>query len=164
MPNTVTGRILKVGQTVNVSKNEKEFLKRELVLDCSRYDEFTGEKRENYVSLSFTQKRCEDLNGLQQGELVEVSFMLNGRKYEKDGQTRYITDIVGYKVERKESRQNISAPQAMALPPQAPQPPQPQYAPQYQAQQPYVQQPYAQQFPPQVNSQGQPTGGNDLPF
>lgn len=155
MPNTITGRIFKVGQTVNVSR-EKEFLKRELVLDCSRYDEYTGEKRENYVTFSFTQKRCEELNGYMPGELVEVSFVLNGRKYEKDGQTRYITDIVGYKVERKESRQNISAPQAVAPASVAPQvPPQPQYAPQYQPQPQYQQAPqYApqgQQYPPQGN-------------
>ena len=76
--NTITGKIVTIGQTVNVSK-KKEFLKRNLVLDCSRYDEFTGEKRENYVSMSFTQKRCDDLNAYQVGELVEVSFILNGR-------------------------------------------------------------------------------------
>ena len=118
MANTITGRILKVGKTVNVSKNN-EFLKRELVLDCSRYDEYTGEKRENYVSFSFTQKRCAELDGLSEGELVEVSFILNGRKYEKDGQTRYITDVVGYKVDRKESRQTAQAPASVA-PPSAP--------------------------------------------
>lgn len=118
MANTITGRILKVGKTVNVSKNN-EFLKRELVLDCSRYDEYTGEKRENYVSFSFTQKRCAELDGLSEGELVEVSFILNGRKYEKDGQTRYINDIVGYKVDRKESRQTAQAPASVA-PPSAP--------------------------------------------
>lgn len=132
MANTVTGRILSIGQTVNVSK-QKEFLKRELVLDCSRYDEFTGEKRENYVTLSFTQKRCEELNGFAPGELVEVSFILSGRRYEKDGQTKYITDITGYKVERKGAQQGIAAPQApQAVAPQAVAAPQnfPQAAPQ----------------------------------
>lgn len=119
--NTITGKIVTIGKTVNVSK-KNEFLKRDLVLDCSRYDEFTGKKRENYVSMSFTQKRCEDLNGYQVGELVEVSFILNGRKYENDGQTRYITDIIGYKVERKG---NV-APQAAPSAPQEPSAPQAQ--------------------------------------
>ena len=119
--NTITGNIVTIGKTVNVSK-KNEFLKRDLVLDCSRYDEFTGKKRENYVSMSFTQKRCEDLNGYQVGELVEVSFILNGRKYEKDGQTRYITDIIGYKVERK----GKGAPQAAPSAPQEPSAPQAQ--------------------------------------
>ena len=128
MANTIIGRILKIGQTVNVSR-DKEFLKRELVLDCSRYDEYTGEKRENYVVMSFTQKRCEELNGYQPGELVEVSFVLNGRAYDKDGQRKYITDIVGYKVERKggvRQEQAAQAPQpvqAYAPAPQVPQEP-----------------------------------------
>lgn len=113
--NTITGKIVTIGQTVNVSK-KKEFLKRDLVLDCSRYDEFTGEKRENYVSMSFTQKRCDDLNAYQVGELVEVSFILNGRKYEKDGQTMYITDIIGYKVERKGQGATQAAPQEPSAP------------------------------------------------
>lgn len=127
MANTVVGRILKIGATTNVSK-QKEFLKRELVLDCSRYDEFSGEKRENYVVLTFTQKRCEELNGFQAGELVEVTFILNGRKYDKDGQTKYITDIMGYKIERKGAQQGVSAaaPQAVAPQPVAPQPAAPQ--------------------------------------
>ena len=119
--NTITGKIVTIGKTVNVSK-KNEFLKRDLVLDCSRYDEFTGKKRENYVSMSFTQKRCEDLNGYQVGELVEVSFILNGQKYEKDGQTRYITDIIGYKVERKGKVATQEAPSA----PQEPSAPQAQ--------------------------------------
>lgn len=134
MSNTIVGRIVRVGQTVNVSQN-KEFLKRELILDCSRYDEYTGEKRENYVAMSFTQKRCEELNGYQPGELVEVSFILNGRKYEKDGQVRYITDIIGYKVERKTTRQSPAdsqayAPQSVRQAPVPPQAPQQVYQPQ----------------------------------
>lgn len=149
MANTIVGRILKVGQTVNVSR-EKEFLKRELVLDCSRYDEYTGEKRENYVSLSFTQKRCEELNGYQPGELVEVSFILNGRKYEKDGQTRFITDVVGYKVERRGNGATHQAAQAAS--PVASQ----------QTQQ-YAQPQYAQQpFPPQAAAPA--AQGPDMPF
>lgn len=106
--NTVIGKILSIGQTVNVSKKENEFLKRELILDVSRYDEMTGEKRENYVALQFTQKRCDELNGFNVGDRVEVSFILNGRRYEKDGQVRYITDVVGYKVERVQARESVS--------------------------------------------------------
>lgn len=101
MANTLIGKILILGQTVNVSKKDVPFLKREVVLDASRYDEYTGEKRENYVVFQFTQKRCEELDAFKVGELVEVSFVLSGRAYEKDGQTRYLTDIIGYKVERR---------------------------------------------------------------
>lgn len=120
MANTIVGRIARIGQTINVSR-DREFLKRELVLDCSRYDEFSGEKKENYAVLSFTQKNCSKLDGFAHGELVDVSFFLNGRKYEKDGQTKYITDIIGYDISRREGHgtQSPQSPQAAA--PQAPQ-------------------------------------------
>lgn len=129
MANTIIGRILQIGQTVNVSKKEKEFLKRELVLDASRYDPYTLEKQENYVALSFTQKRCKELDAFKVGDLVEVSFILNGRAYEKEGVTKYITDIVGYKVERKEKHADVpSEPAAPAPQPVSEQPTEPSTA------------------------------------
>ena len=137
MANTQIGKILAIGKAVNVSKRDVPFMKRELVLDASRYDEFTGEKRENYVTFQFTQKRCEELDRFNVGDLVEVSFILSGRSYDKEGQTKYITDIVGYKVELRGQQRPVDAAQQMQStppppPPPAPEafpPPQPQYEP-----------------------------------
>lgn len=112
MANTIIGRILSVSQAVNVSKTATPLMKRELVLDASRYDEFTGEKRENYPSITFVSKNCSKLDGLRTGELVEVSFVLQGRSYTKDGQTKYFTDIIGYKVEPKENVMQAITPKA----------------------------------------------------
>lgn len=122
MANTQIGKIVSIGQTQNVSST-REFLKRELVLDTSRFDEYTGEKRENYAKFQFMQRHCSDLDGFKVGEMVEVSFILTGRRYEKDGQTRYITDITGYKIERRGAQgteaSSVSA-QAPAVPTAAP--------------------------------------------
>lgn len=100
MANTIVGKVLSIGKKVNVSKTN-EFLKREIVLDCSRYDRYTGEKRENYAKFSFTQKNCEKLDGFKVGDLVEVSFVLNGRKWDKEGTVVYIMDIEGYDIAAK---------------------------------------------------------------
>ena len=94
--NTVTGTVKSVGQTVNVSKTGNEFKKRELILDISRYNPDTGEKYENYVQMSFTQKHCDDLNGLSVGDKVEVAFTVSGREWNG----KIINDIVGLRVER----------------------------------------------------------------
>jgi hypothetical protein len=115
--NSVTGTIKAVGQTVNVSKTGNEFLKRELVLDCSRYNPDDGTKIENYVQLSFTQKHCDDLNGFAVGEKVEVKFRLTGREY----QGKYFNDVIGFGIERVDGGQVAQAPQA----PQAPTAPAP---------------------------------------
>lgn len=143
--NSVTGTIHKIGQTVNVSKSGKEFLKRELVLDCSRYNPDDGTKIENYVQVNFTQKHCDDLNGLFPGEKVEVKFRLTGREY----QGKYFNDVIGFGIERVDGGQGAQAPQApqVSAAPQAPAAP----APASQA-----------AHAPQNNAQGGSDG--DLPF
>ena len=135
--NSVTGTIKVIGQTVNVSKSGKEFLKRELVLDCSRYNPDDGTKIENYVQLSFTQKHCDDLNGFSIGEKVEVKFRLTGREY----QGKYFNDVIGFGIERVDGGQGAQAPSA----PQAPAAPAPAPAPQAA--------PAAAPVPPQNNAQ-----------
>lgn len=145
--NTVTGVIKSIGKTVNVSKQAgKEYLKRDLVLDISRFDPQTGEKHESYFQLAFSQKRCADLDGFAVGERVEVAFIVGGREWNG----KVINDIAGYRIERIGGQAAAQAPQ----PPQAPAAP--QYAPQAQQQAYAPQQAYTQQTPPQQD--------NALPF
>lgn len=93
---TITGEVSRIGQTVNISsKGGKEFLKRELVLDCSRYDQFSGEKHSNLISITFMQKHCMDLDSCRVGDKVEVSYAISGREWNG----KVFNDIVGYKVE-----------------------------------------------------------------
>lgn len=149
MANTIIGKVLVIGRTEEIpSKNGGQpFLKRTLVLDCSRYDQYTGQKFENYPQLEFVSKNTAILDNFNVGDVVEVSFALQGRSYEKDGVQKYFTSIVGYKVEpynTQQSQQN--APQA------------PQNAPQAeQSNQPFT--------PPAVDANGNPVDNNDdLPF
>ena len=104
--NTIVGKVLSIGQAVNVSKT-KEYLKREVILDCSRYDQYT-------VQLSFSGKNVDAPSSFKQGDLVEVSFYLSGRKWEN----KIIMDIVGVNMEAKGRR----AEQSQAAQANAPQP------------------------------------------
>lgn len=100
MPNTIVGTIADIGAVQQVpTKNGHVFLKRTVVLDASTFDQFTGDKRENYPSITFVQKHCEDLNNFRQGQRVVVSFIVQGRPYEKDGQKKFFNDVVGYRIE-----------------------------------------------------------------
>lgn len=101
MANTIIGKVLVIGRTEEIpSKNGGQpFLKRTLVQDCSRYDQYTGKKFENYPQLEFASKNTAILDNFNVGDVVEVSFALQGRSYEKDGVHKYFTSIVGYKVE-----------------------------------------------------------------
>ena len=149
MANTITGKILVIGKTEAIPYQDKTFYKRELVLDASRFDQFSGKKFENYPKFEFTGNNCSSLDQFQIGQVVTVSFVLSGRRVEKNGQVSYFTNVTGYKVEPYVSK---NQPQQVAQPVR-------QAAPSYQPE-------AAQPFPPAVDENGNPLGGEDgdLPF
>lgn len=140
------GKIVAVNQQETVaSKSDasKTFHRRQVYLDCSRYDSITGERlQDNFPLLEFGGKGLEQLNtlcqqGLKKGDLVQVEFAVQGNTYKDgQGQTKNFTGIRPYAIER--------------------------YMPKSQVQQP-VQQPVQnnQPFPPNIQQAGD---GNDLPF
>lgn len=82
MANTITGRIHRITPEQQITgKSGKTFIKRTLVLDASRFDPYTGEKKfDNYPSVEFSGEVMKTLDGFKEGELVVVSFDINGRE------------------------------------------------------------------------------------
>lgn len=122
MANQIIGRVFYIGDTNSIKSKDgsKTYYKRELVLDATRFDGLTGQRGyDNFPSIEFSGDNCQLLDQLKMGDVVAVSFDLQGTKYEKDGQTRFFTSIRGYKVEPKQVYQ-----------PAQPQTPQPYYPPQ----------------------------------
>lgn len=104
MANQITGKIVVIGNTESIPSKDgsKTYNKREIVLDATKFDPYTGERGyENYPSFEFGGDKCSELDHFSAGEIVTISFDLQGTKYEKDGQTRFFTRIRGYKVERR---------------------------------------------------------------
>jgi hypothetical protein len=107
---TLIGRIIAVDQQQTVaSKNDasKTFQRRQVYLDCSRYDSITGEQlSENKPLLEFGGKGLEQLEnlikgGLKKGDLVSVKFAVQGTPYkDKDGKMKNFTGIRPYAIER----------------------------------------------------------------
>lgn len=94
----ISGIIQHIGNTESIPYQGKVFKKRELVLDCSYRNQFTGQiERTNYPKFEFTGNHVDDLNGFNMGDIVTVSFSLNGSRSEKDGQVRYFTNVQGIK-------------------------------------------------------------------
>ena len=149
MANQITGRIIEIGQTVQIpSKNGgSSFIKREFILDATTYDPYTGERSEyeNILPLEFSGDKCADLDRFSQGDVVTVSFVLQGRSWTNQvGELKHMASIRCYKIE---GRGGVSqSPQTASI-----QPPQPNYQ----------QQP--QNFPPPVDANGN-TKEDQLPF
>lgn len=149
MANQITGRIIEIGQTVQIaSKNGgSSFTKREFILDATTYDPYTGERSEyeNVIPLEFSGDKCTELDRFNQGDVVTVSFVLQGRSWTtQDGELKRMASIRCYKIE---GRSGVSQ--------------SPQSAPVQQlAPQPTYHQP--QDFPPPVDVNG--NAKDDLPF
>lgn len=170
MANTITGVVLSVGQPYTVAaKSGQTFPKRDLYLDATRFDPYTGQRdeRENILFFEFFgDKGVAELNNIQPKQVVTVSFVLQGNKYERDGQMKYLTKVSPYRVEpvvrnsQSAPAQSVQQPAAQVYPGTAPT----QVAPQQYA--PAPQQPVqAAPFPPPVNAQGAPQPQQDnLPF
>ena len=108
------GRIIAVDQQQTVaSKSDasKTFQRRQVYLDCSRYDSITGEQlSENRPLLEFGGKGLDQLNelvkqGLKKGDLVSIEFAVQGNTYkDAQGNTKNFTGIRPYSIERYVSR------------------------------------------------------------
>lgn len=142
MANQLTGKILYIypSQQIPSKDGSKTIVKRGVVIDCTRFDPYTGERGfENTPMLEFIGDRCAELDKYQVGQIVTISFDVQGTRYRnKDGVEQIFTRVQPYRIELRQTQQPTTPIQ--------------QQAPQST----YQQQP--QNFPP-------PQGNNDaLPF
>lgn len=159
MANTQSGRIINIApiQTFR-TQSGNEYLKREITLDATRFDPYTGErdKFENFPTFEFGGQLAKDLDNFRPGQVVTITFELSGTKYQdkQTGETKYFTRIRGYKIEPRQQ----SAPQSQQTAPQ-------QQSPQPQPQRPAPQPQPLYQMPPQMQQAFQNwTDPNDPPF
>lgn len=106
MANMMTGKIHLIMPTETIASKKdanKTFTKRTLVLDCTRFDQYTGERGyENFPSFEFSGDKCADLDNYKVGQVVSVSFDLQGNKFvDSNGKERWFTSIRGFKIELK---------------------------------------------------------------
>lgn len=169
----ISGIIQHIGNTESIPYQGKVFKKRELVLDCSYRNQFTGQiERANYPKFEFTSNHVDDLNDFNIGDIVTVSFSLNGSRSEKDGQVRYFTNVQGYKIEKYQSRYNQQQGGNQTAQAANGNQPAPTQGACQSAQQAAMESarnaaaPAAPNFPPAVDENGKPIQGNndDLPF
>lgn len=101
MANQITGRIIEIGQTVQIpSKNGgSSFTKREFILDATTYDPYTGERSEyeNIIPLEFSGDKCAELDRFNQGDVVTVSLsykVVRGRTWMENLNVWHPFDVI----------------------------------------------------------------------
>ncbi len=141
--NQISGKVLSVGQPMALPGKDPQrpFFKREIIIDCTRHDPVTGHRSpyENTPALEFAGDKVGELDNVQPGDIVTISFDVEGRRYtDKEGMARIFTRIRPYRLEKQQQVY------------QTPQQPQPQQAPQ----QPQTL--YGGMFPPQPQTDEPP--------
>ena len=139
--NQIIGRVIAVSPITEVPSKEQgkpAIKKRELYMDCTTYDPYTGERSqyENKPLLEFGGDKLVDKLGalnLEAGDVVAVSFFVQGTPY-KDAQTgksKVFTAIRTTDIEVVRKRVEVAGTQQPAPKPE----PQPAPAPQAASQQ-----------------------------
>lgn len=103
MANEITGRIVRIGQTVQIPSKDgqRTFERRELTLAEFRFDPRTGERTEseNKPTLEFGGEMCRELDNYADGQAVTVAFDLQGTSYtNQQGETKWFTKANGYRI------------------------------------------------------------------
>lgn len=124
------GKVLSIGatQVINSKNGGQPFSKREIILDATRFDGLTGERGyDNFPMFEFSGEKCSELDGFKIGDIVEISFELQGSFYkDKDNVERNFTRVRAYKIESYEVKQKQTQqpqPQQPPMPSDFPPPP-----------------------------------------
>lgn len=103
MANEITGRIVRIGETVQIPSKDRQrtFDRRELTIAEFRFDPRTGERTEseNKPTLEFGGEMCKELDKYAVGQAVTVAFDLQGTNYtDRQGETKWFTKANGYRI------------------------------------------------------------------
>ena len=92
----INGRLAEKYETQKVSDR---FQKREFVLEVKSTGS-TGFEFVDFIKFQSTQDKCSMLDDFHIDDTIKVSFNLRGRKWEKDGQVSYFTNLEAWRIEK----------------------------------------------------------------
>ncbi|MFH1119154.1 MAG: DUF3127 domain-containing protein [Bacteroidota bacterium] len=99
----ITGKLIDIFETQNVSD---KFKKREFVIE---YRDNPNMSFAEMLKFQLTQDRCSLIDAFNTGQEIKVSFNLRGRRWEKDGNVNYFTNLEAWKVESASGNVSIQA-------------------------------------------------------
>ena len=95
----INGRLAEKYETQQVSDR---FQKRELILEIKSTGN-SGYEFVDFIKFQSTQDRCTLLDQFNIDDQVKVAFNLRGRKWEKDGQISYFTNLEAWRIEKTQN-------------------------------------------------------------
>ncbi len=94
----IAGRILHKHDTQEIKES---FRKREFILEYAENPQYP-----EFLKFELIQANCEQLDAFNEGDEVNVSFNLKGRKWtDPKGETKYFNSLQAWRIEKKEGTQ-----------------------------------------------------------
>ena len=107
------------------TKNGIPFIKQDIVITVRKFDQYTGQPADdvgNTPKFTFVGEKCQQLSGLNVGDIVTIYFDIQGRQFTKDGINGYFTDIRPFRIDTVGSGYVSSVSQVAPIPTPSPQP------------------------------------------
>ncbi len=92
----INGRLAEKYETQQISDR---FQKREFILEIKSTGT-SGYEFVDFIKFQSTQDKCSLLDQFNVDDQVKVAFNLRGRKWEKDGQVSYFTNLEAWRIEK----------------------------------------------------------------
>ncbi len=91
----ITGKLIEKFEMQQVSDR---FKKREFVI--LKEENVSGSVFSEHIKFQLIQDKCDLIEGFNLNDDVKVSFNIKGKKWEKNGQTSYFTNLDAWRVEQ----------------------------------------------------------------
>ncbi|MDH5608265.1 MAG: DUF3127 domain-containing protein [Cyclobacteriaceae bacterium] len=92
----IKGKLIEKSETQEVSAS---FRKREFVVEFAENPQYP-----EYLKFELIQANCDQVNDVQVGEMISISFNLKGRKWtDPQGNVKYFNSLQAWRIEREHS-------------------------------------------------------------
>ena len=91
----ITGKLILKNETI---QRTESFKTREFVIETN--EDINGRIINNYIKFQVVQDRTSLLDRYNLGDMMKVHFNIRGTKWEKNGQTNYITNLDAWRIEQ----------------------------------------------------------------
>ena len=107
----ITGKLLEVSKIEQLlTKSGNTFEKRQIILDCSRIDDWTGDVYKNVLCFEIAPSKVHDYDNMESlvGQTIKVKFALNARDIVNGmGEKKYFTTLRLIGIETSQSQQVV---------------------------------------------------------
>ena len=104
----ITGKLLEVSKIEQLlTKSGNTFEKRQIILDCSRIDDWTGDVYKNVLCFEIAPSKVHDYDNMESlvGQTIKVKFAINGRDIVNGmGEKKYFTTLRLIGIETSQSQ------------------------------------------------------------